>query len=220
MNQEFITILKNEFNEPLPGKKVQFKMASESRLFFRNIEKNKEPKAACVLILLYLHGGSLFTVLIKRTPDNGPHSGQIAFPGGKYETSDSSFFHGALREAKEEIGLAEEYISFIGELSPLHIPVSNIKVYPYVGFINSKPILKANPEEVAEIYETQINKLLSPESRSTFILKHKRKSYKAPCFILDNSRVWGATAMILNEFLTIYKRAKKIEKKQKNNNIN
>ena len=65
------------------------------------------------------------------------HSGQISFPGGKYEKSDRSFKETALRETMEEIGVDTNSFLTIKELSHIYIPPSNFMVYPFLFLSNS-----------------------------------------------------------------------------------
>ncbi len=201
----FIEKLYKELQKPLPGKEVQMEMAAGNRIFYKEIENRKTPKEGSVLIILYPEKSEWHTVFIKRTPDNGPHSGQMAFPGGIKETTDRSLFETALREAEEEVGIDSKQITYIGKLTPLHIPVSNILVHPFVGSIPFRPILKKNKDEVAEIFEISLKSFLDKSILSFFTFDFKGNTYKAPCFVIGKYTIWGATAMMWNEFLTIYK---------------
>lgn len=201
-----ISKLKDELLKPLPGVEIQLEMSAGNRVFYKEFKKVNDPKESSVLIVLYPDSGIWNTIFIKRTTDHGPHSGQMAFPGGMFEQSDKSLYDTAIREAEEEIGINSKDITYIGKLTPLHIPVSNIIVNPFIVSLPSRPFLTANLKEVEEIFETPVNNFLDKKILSFFTFEYKGNTYKAPCFIIDKYTIWGATAMIWNEFLTIYKR--------------
>lgn len=201
-----VTKLKNEISNGLPGFDVQIKMAAGNRVFYKLIKNAKEPKKAAIFILLFLDCNKLQTIFIKRTKDSGPHSEQIAFPGGMYELKDENLFTTSIREASEEIGVSPSRLEFVGELSSLHIPVSNIIVSPFVFYSDIKPILTINKDEVQEAIIAPVDEFLNNKILSSFKIKFKGNEYDAPCFKFNNNNIWGATAMIWNEFLTIYKR--------------
>ena len=97
---QFINQLKIRLEQPLPGEDIQYQMAPVSRLKIKNIiPKFFNPKKSAVLILLYPDEGNIKTVLIERPIYQGVHSGQVAFPGGKYDESDIELKQTALREA-------------------------------------------------------------------------------------------------------------------------
>ena len=137
--KDFIDIIKTEILNGLPGTEVQWQMSSSDRMLkdFPRIP-GKDVRVAAVLILLYPHNGSIYTLLMQRPHYDGVHSGQISFPGGKKEPSDGNILQTALRETNEETGVDSENISVINTLTPLFIPVSNIIVTSNGRFIGIK----------------------------------------------------------------------------------
>lgn len=166
-------------------------------------------KKAAVLLLLYpgVSDGEQQLVLIKRIDQNRAdhHRGQISLPGGRYEPLDEDLSFTALREANEEVGVHQHNVELIGSLTNLYVPVSNYLIHPYLGVTTEKPIFKAQPSEVSEIIETPLHLLQDPAVRkigeiltpSQYVLKD------VPYFDIFGHVVWGATAMILNEFLNL-----------------
>jgi 8-oxo-dGTP pyrophosphatase MutT (NUDIX family) len=206
----FTSNLKRELEKPLPGKDVQLAMSSIKRIreLFEFSNENKAVKSS-VLILLYpgLLKDSIRLVLILRPTYDGIHSGQISLPGGKYEISDNDLRQTALRETKEEIGIDIHSVSIIGKLSPLYIPPSNHLVQPYVGFTSTAPDFSPDAKEVEKIIEIYLSDFLDDKNiRKKHILLQDGVSIFAPCYIIDGNTIWGATAMILNEFREIVKR--------------
>ena len=205
MSDPFIDKIKTRFLEPLPGWAAQTKMAP---YLPREIIPDPNARIACVLALLYPKNDEWNIVLIERMPSknkNDRHSGQVSFPGGKYEPSDRLLVSAALRETEEEIGVLSQDISIIGQLSDMYIHVSNFLVHPFVGFIDYAPTFIPQPSEVKNILEVPIEVLKDPSTiRSTdmqvatgFTLK------EVPYYHLDGYTVWGATAMMLSEFLEV-----------------
>jgi 8-oxo-dGTP pyrophosphatase MutT (NUDIX family) len=155
-----------------------------------------------VLILIYPEGQAVHLVLTKRNEYDGPHSGQVSFPGGAWEPEDNSLEDTALRETREEVGVKGP-VEILGALSPLHIPVSNYLVSPFVGWIDSKPKFRPDPSEVQYVIEASLEGLLDPAMQDTETLYHHQEPVKAPFYRVGKEKVWGATAMMLSEFLAM-----------------
>jgi 8-oxo-dGTP pyrophosphatase MutT (NUDIX family) len=202
--KNFADLLKNEILKGLPGTEVQWHMSSSDRIL-KNFPRSpgEDAKIAAVLILLYPAYGSIYTVFMQRPDYNGVHSGQISFPGGKKEPSDETIIQTALREANEETGVNPARISVIGTLSPLFIPVSNIIVTPVVGWTNKKPVFRHQPEEVVFLIEADIKTLIDPTIVKTKPFEIRGEMIDIKYFDYKGNVIWGATAMILHELLTI-----------------
>ncbi|MBN2275672.1 MAG: CoA pyrophosphatase [Bacteroidales bacterium] len=199
-----IALLKSELSRPLPGKNVQMQMAPSLR---RPAMKTLPMRYSGVLLLLYPVKNNLFTVFMKRTDYGGLHSGQVSFPGGKQEKEDASLIKTALRETHEEIGLLPGEVDILGNLSVVYIPVSNFKVLPVVGFTAKKPVFTIDPQEVNYLIETPLDFLMNPEIIKTEITTTGDLTVKIPYFDINGHHIWGATAMMLSEFLEVVRRA-------------
>ncbi|MEZ5070509.1 MAG: CoA pyrophosphatase [Bacteroidales bacterium] len=158
------------------------------------------PVQAAVMVLLYPGNESTGIVFIKRNTYPGHHSAQISFPGGAREKGDGNLQETALRETREELGL-EEKIEVLGELTPLHIPVSNFLVHPFVGILHQRPRFRPDPTEVAYLVETTVEHLLDPETRREEHQVRNGASILTPYYRVGDEKIWGATAMMLSEFL-------------------
>lgn len=193
-------------HEKLPGLDAHKKMAPEGRFDDLNgLGANSGGVKSAVLLLLYKENMDFHVVFIKRATYNGHHSGQIAFPGGKYETMDKNLIETALREANEEIGVSKQSIQIIGALSDIYIPHSNYLVSPYVGYTNSLPQYTINKGEVEQIITISLSKFMDYNCQSTMHFEIRENMVNAPCWIINNTCIWGATAMIMAEFLEIFK---------------
>ncbi|MGB1169869.1 MAG: NUDIX hydrolase [Flavobacteriaceae bacterium] len=194
-------------NTKLPGIEAQFKLAPKLRLNY-NAKKIKanDPKIAAVLALFYPNQNNEVTLLLtKRANYNGTHSGQISFPGGKVEQSDLNLKQTALRETFEEVGIIDGDIEVIREFTEVYIPPSNFLVTPFIGIIYNKPVFKVN-SEVAKIIEVPFSKLIDETSIGSIkITNSYMKETSVPCFKIDDSIIWGATAMVLSEIREVIK---------------
>ncbi len=202
--ENLINYLDVRLKERLPGPQAHLKMEPASRKEFLNIAHPSPPRKSAVLILLFEDKGQIKTVFIKRNTYDGVHSGQIAFPGGRYEEYDKNLTDTALRETEEEIGVKKNSITTIGSLTEIYIPPSNFDVLPVIGYTKSLPALTPDPKEVSDVFSIALDQLISPESlnKSTIVLKNG-KSIEIPCFQISKHTIWGATAMILSEFIEI-----------------
>ncbi|MBE9467208.1 MAG: CoA pyrophosphatase [Bacteroidetes bacterium] len=202
MFDSFIEKLQYQLRKKLPGEKVQRIMAPPLRL---NNSTNKTTIKSSVLILLYPLNNEIYTVFIKRAEYDGFHSSQISFPGGKYENVDNDLSKTALRETHEEIGVNPNSINIIGQISSIYIPVSNYTALPYIGYLKEKPEFKIDNFEVSRIINVKIRELMDNKNNQTGIFKVGNKLIEAPCYNANGDKIWGATAMMVSEFLKIVK---------------
>ena len=165
-------------------------------------------KIAAVLLLLFPQQDNWHLTLIQRTVNQQDrHSGQISFPGGRYEDTDGTLANAALREAHEELGLPPERVRLVGRLTELYIPVSNFVVHPFVGLIQDggAPAFTPQPGEVATILTPPLNLFLTDDTRkmTDMTIAEGITLRNVPYFEVESRVLWGATAMMLNEFLEV-----------------
>jgi 8-oxo-dGTP pyrophosphatase MutT (NUDIX family) len=199
-------LLEQELQKPLPGIEAQLRMAPEMR---RPINSDRPLRDGGVMILVYPHKCMWHTVFIKRTEYDGIHSGQVSFPGGIYEDHDITLVNTALRETQEETGLPVSMVTVIGQLTLLHIPVSNVNVHPFVGRVEYHPEFMPDPSEVQYLIEVSLDELLNEEHHKTSRMSVLGRDISVPYFDIQGNRIWGATAMILSEFLEVVKNSYK-----------
>jgi 8-oxo-dGTP pyrophosphatase MutT (NUDIX family) len=197
MKGKFIENLEAILKTDLPGQKAHYKMAP-----LRTVPDKPDSVTgkASVLVLLYARNGELWTLFIKRTIYRGHHSGQVSFPGGKKEKKDKSPAHTALREANEETGVDPSTIKILGTLTPLHIPVSNIEVLPVVGYTDNEPDFRISETEVEYLIEVPLSELMNKMITEKKLVVNS-EILKVPGYLVQDEYIWGATAMILSEFI-------------------
>lgn len=161
--------------------------------------KGTPPKEAGVLALLYPDQGTLQIVLTRRADTLRGHRGQISFPGGRRDPEDLSFKDTALRETCEELGICEN-IETLGSLSTYYIPPSHFNVYPYVGYIDHQPDFSPNSDEVAEVFAFGLHQLLDQSYKFTEKRSFNGYRFNVPYYLVNQHKVWGATAAMLSEF--------------------
>lgn len=193
---------KEILSSPLPGEKAQRLMAPRFRGEFFH---EADPTEAAVTILMYPFTGKLFLALIKRNEYPGHHSAQISFPGGTREAGDDSLEDTARRETCEELGIPDT-MKILGSLTPLYIPVSNNLVTPFVGWLEHRPDFQPDASEVQYIIETSIETLTDPQNMREEKMYSHGTDIAAPCYLVNEEFVWGATAMILSEYLQLASR--------------
>jgi 8-oxo-dGTP pyrophosphatase MutT (NUDIX family) len=157
-----------------------------------------------VLVLLYPRGDHLHFVLTRRTETVRSHKGQISLPGGKREEGES-LVQTALRETCEELGVPPDGTEVIGRLSTLYTPPSNYCIHAFVAHRSMAPTFHPDPVEVAEVLEVPLTTLLDPAIQKVELWSDPRfeSPRRVPFFDVNGQVVWGATAMILSELVTL-----------------
>jgi len=201
MHPAFITDLADRLSRSLPGKSAHARMSPlPERL---NEIPADDHSVASVMILLMGEDKEMFFPLIKRNPvsKNDPHKGQVSLPGGRREESDYNMIFTALRETQEEIGIPAADIKIVGALSELYIPVSKNLVHPYIGWYQGNADFVLQETEVFDILRCPVSNLLKKDLHTEKQLETSyATSILVPGFELEDAWIWGATAMILEEF--------------------
>jgi 8-oxo-dGTP pyrophosphatase MutT (NUDIX family) len=179
---------------------AQGHMKPEPRASHRPPDKAGEARQGAVLLLLYPRQEQLHLVLTRRRDDLNSHAGQISFPGGRREPGET-LQEAALREAQEEIGLHPAGVTLLGELSSLYILPSDFEVHPFVGWHDPAPLFVPQTAEVAEILQVPLSLLLRGDVREREVWQWRGFPLEVPFFRVGEHKVWGATAMMLSEFV-------------------
>lgn len=189
----------------LPGVDAQLKLSPPYREY-PNLEEVKKtnPRIAAVLIMLYENEeGNIEFPIILRQIYNGVHSNQFSLPGGTFEPEDINLSYTAIRETVEEIGVEEENIEIIKQLTELYIAPSNFLVYPFIGIHYGVPEFIAEEREVLEVIPLDLEAFLAAEPE-IFDKSFSEYIVEIPGYKLgEDAYIWGATAMILSEFASL-----------------
>lgn len=212
MDSCFFHFLRKQLQrEQLPGRPSQLKMVprpldKEGKM--REMDAPKNARQSSVLVLLFPNQEQKLELVLTVRNKYIAHGGEISLPGGRQESNESPD-ETALREAKEETGIDPGEVDIAGSLSTLYVNHSNNVVTPIVGFLSEQPVFNRNPDEVNEIFTVPLDDLLNKQNLSTQNWQLRPgASYKVPFWNMHNTPLWGATAMILSEFMELYKEFK------------
>lgn len=203
--EDCVEYLRQRLETSLPGTEAQLTMAPIYRQdpSMASIA-DKACREAGVLALLFPVDETPHLLLTVRRPDLADHAGQVSFPGGQREGSET-LKEAALREAHEEVGLPPEAVQMLGALTPLYIPPSNYCVHPFVGAAPAPPPLSPQDAEVATILRVPLAHLLDPATRRVEPWTLRGQTIDVPFYEVETQSVWGATAMMLAELLALFR---------------
>lgn len=212
LKNNFVPVLKEELDAGFSDRESQLLMAPmpvDKQVETGKLMTPDSAKISSVMILLFLSTKGELNVVFTRRAKNIQHGGELSFPGGRRE-GDESLITTAVRETEEEIGIKRSAISVLGKLSDLYVAYSHHLITPVVGILNFVPQFIINKQEVEEAFSIPLKQLL--DANNQFVEEwhlHKNASYKVPFWHVHEVPLWGATAMILNEFLTLIKKCEK-----------
>lgn len=161
----------------------------------------EQARHAAGLLLLFPVADRPHIVATLRADTLGRHGGQVSLPGGVVEPGES-VEQAALRESHEEVGLGADAVRSLARLTPVDIPVSGFRLYPVIGVVDERPVLTPADGEVARILEIPVE-MLFPGTIAWRSIKRDGRTLDFPAFLVDSAEIWGATAMILAEFLVL-----------------
>ncbi len=149
-----------------------------------------------MLVPIIANPDDLALLLTRRAAHLKFHPGQVSFPGGRVDEGDSGPEAAALREAREEIGLAPERVELLGRL-PEYLTSTGYRITPVVGLATPPLSLRPDPAEVDEIFELPLAVVLDPANhrRDSRVWQGRRRQF----FVIPHEKhyIWGATAGML-----------------------
>ncbi|MBC8351823.1 MAG: CoA pyrophosphatase [Planctomycetes bacterium] len=201
-NENLPELLRRRLAQPLPGIAACTSFSPELSYGRHHGPPAHDARQAAVLLLLYPGRNSWHLPLTVRPTAMSSHGGQVSFPGGEIELGET-FEQAALRECCEELGEAGSEVQLLGSLSPLYVFASNFQVTPCVAWSPTRPHFEPNSDEVANLLEPSIVDLLNPVSRGSHLIDRRGIRFQTPHIAYDDYKIWGATSVILLEFLQL-----------------
>lgn len=190
----------------LPGADAQLRMSPNPRMPWDPSKFADGGRDAAALLLLYPHGDHWHLPLTVRGSGLRDHTGQVSLPGGRLDAGET-IEGAAVREAAEEVGIPAHSVRIAGRLTPVQIPVSGYVLHPVVGLADARPEFRLDEWEVARLIEVRLDVL---RDRAIVGRTRRRREFQGqveeidvPFFGIDGEEVWGATAMVLSEFLAV-----------------
>ena len=199
---ETLKRLETSLQGELPGAAAHALMAPRPRRNWPPGFSIERIRHAAGLLLLFPLDDQPHIVLTVRAETLDRHGGQVSLPGGVIEAGET-YDEAAFREAQEEIGLRMGEAERLGVLSAIDIPVSGFRLHPVVAATRRKPVLRAADGEVASILEPSLAHLMDPARIEWRTMARETGPLEFPVFLAEGVEIWGATAMVLAELLSI-----------------
>lgn len=163
--------------------------------------QDKEPKCAAVLIPLAWFDDEWHLIYTRRTNRVESHKGQVSFPGGACDPGEETPEQTALREAEEEIGVYSKDVRMLGKLAPM-VTITSFRVTPVVGVVQWPYAFRVENAEVARVFTMPLAWLANRDNRWKFNLPGRNYSLIV-YHPFDGELLWGATAMMTDNFLNV-----------------
>jgi 8-oxo-dGTP pyrophosphatase MutT (NUDIX family) len=194
--------LESALTTELPGAAAHALMAPRPRRDWPPGFSIERIRHAAGLLLLFPIDDRPHLVLTVRAETLDRHGGQVSLPGGVIEPGET-YEEAALREAHEEVGLSTAGVRCLGVLSPIDITVSGFRLHPVVATTATRPVLRPSDGEVARIVEPPLAHLMDPGRIAWRTMTRVTGPLEFPVFLAEGVEIWGATAMVLAELLTM-----------------
>lgn len=166
---------------------------------------NDDRSQAAVLVPLIADPREPRLVFTERAGSLSSHGGEVSFPGGKVDQTDSSLTFTALRENEEELGLAPSRIEVLGELRPF-VSKYGLLVTPVVGLLPPGLTYEPNPAEIASVFEVPLRWFSDASPTRIDQVERHGEAHTIEVFDFEGYEIWGLTAIIVAEFLRVIKR--------------
>ena len=175
------------------GESVRVRVSPDGMEEVREFSPDAEPMVLGTIVRRDDAPTVLFT---RRTDHLKSHSGQVSFPGGRMEERDPTPEATALRETREEIGLAESEVEVLGRLD-ISETGTGYRVIPVVGMVDPPLSLVPDANEVAEIFEAPLDFLVDPVNHRFETRTRDNVERRFHAIPYGGYFIWGLTARIL-----------------------
>ncbi len=183
-------------SDPLEAAEIRAETRGDHDLNPGETPPSSALRPAAVLVPLIDRPEGMSVLLTQRTAHLSAHAGQISFPGGRREDTDTDAIATALRETEEEVGLARDLISVVGRLDT-YITGTGFEITPIVGVITPDYVLNIDPFEVAEVFEVPLSYVLDRRNHNR---QERESAGRVRVFYVlpyQGRNIWGATAGML-----------------------
>jgi 8-oxo-dGTP pyrophosphatase MutT (NUDIX family) len=187
----------------LPGRAAQRCMAHRLAYGRHHGPVPEDARQAAVVLALNRASAGWSVPAILRPETMKAHAGQVSLPGGLIE-ADETAVQAALRELEEELGCSAATMRVVGQLTPVYVFVSGFQVTPIVAVSQQPLVLKPNEHEVAAVVDVPLVELADPSLRGRHVIERRGLRFTVPHFAIAGQQVWGATSLILAEFIALF----------------
>ena len=201
-DQDLAGWLRTRLQGDLPGRLAHREWSSDLTYGRQEGPAAHNVREASTIVLLYQDQGEWYLPLTVRPSHLPDHAGQVSFPGGVVESGETAEA-AALRELEEELQVSVDQVSMLGPLSPLYVFVSNFRILPHVGIYRGQCEMRPNEQEVARLLKLPLSHLVDPRRKTSRCMSREGVSFRAAGWWHQQYFVWGATAMILGEFMAL-----------------
>ncbi|MGE5479937.1 MAG: NUDIX hydrolase [Chloroflexota bacterium] len=203
---DFCNYLRTRLLEPLPASRAHSAMAPRYEDFdFETIKPPANARESATLVpLVEMPGGELELLFTLRAADMKSHAGQISFPGGRTEQGETAE-QTALRETMEEIGWRRDEAQLLGRLSTIYVVPSNFLITPVVAYFAKPQPFEISEAEVDSVFFYPLKEFLKPDLLAYTERLIMGKRVPTPQWnVHPRAPLWGATAMVLKELISLY----------------
>ena len=159
-------------------------------------------RPAAVLLPLFERDGKASLLFTVRTEHLEHHSGEISFPGGANDSTDTDLIATACRETEEEIGVRGDSIEILGRMDDFY-SIYGYHVVPYVGIIPPPEALQVASDEISAVFEAPVEFFRDPTVHHVEDWNHQGRIHPVDFYRYEKHVIWGLTAAMLRQFLTI-----------------
>ncbi len=180
------------------------------RMIFKTVKISdfkppEDVKESAVIVPFLELNKTWHLIFEKKVKDNSKHAGQVAFPGGSKDKEDKNLIETAIRETCEEIDVCKDELEILGKIKPTITLKTNFIIYPFAAIVKKYPPYKINKSEVEKLIFVPLEYLIKsyPFPRKSYMFNGKK--IETLIIEFEGETIWGATARILNNFITLFK---------------
>jgi 8-oxo-dGTP pyrophosphatase MutT (NUDIX family) len=162
-------------------------------------------KCAAVLLPLIRKEQEWHLIFTHRTDNVDSHKGQVSFPGGGCELTETMPEQTALREAHEEIGLMPQDAHLLGRLNDI-VTITQFRISPVVCTIPFPYEFHLSWHEVSRVFSIPLRWMAHPDNWKEYNFTPDGTQRSFPVITYqpyEGELLWGASARIVHNFLEV-----------------